>query len=297
MTATNPPDATFPALTIVDLDSFDDVESLDEITRAQLEKANRLYGGTDLTAEQILSAGEGEEERIDPEYLERGRVLDGAGHHIYDVYLYMVDSGTLFVRGSTDVVAQVIQFSADSEDRSLKQALDRALAELRKAPKLDRPKGNNPALDAYEEAVRNSAATQDKKTATKKTATKKTATKKTATKKTAAKKPAARVATGKTAKKASTTGAKKTKTAKAKKAAKPATRKPAAKKPATKKPAAKKTTARKAAPKATASARKPAARKPAAAGKKASGAKAGARKAAPKATARKPAKGGAKRKK
>ena len=203
MTETPKPDATFPTLTIVDLEPVR-LESLDEITRAQLEKANRLYGGSELRAEKILAPldeDDGEAERIDPSYLERGRVLDGGGHHLYDVYLYMVDSGTIFLRGSTDVIAEVIQFGVQSDDPALENALEQALRTMRSS-KAGSRKGGNRAMDAYGAAAAEVLAVADAKAAKKssgKTAGKTTAPRKPAGKRTAPRKPAASKTTAKKA--------------------------------------------------------------------------------------------------
>jgi hypothetical protein len=164
MTRSASPDAPTPALKIVELSPIESVDELDATGRAQLEKASKLYGGMELTAEQILNPGEDEdteeEGRIDPGFLERGRIVDAGGKPLYDVLLYMVDSGTFFAHGTTDVVAEVIQMSVECSDKGLHQALSKALADRPK--KQPRRGAQRSPLAAYEEAMAAALADQKK---------------------------------------------------------------------------------------------------------------------------------------
>lgn len=109
---------------------------LDAIGKKQLEVANRLYGGTRMTAAAIMKNTGAEEPEGEPQivtsHLERGKVLDAAKKHLYDYLFYNVDSGTFFAKGTTKVVAEVIQFGVTSKDKSLQLALTDAMSPPKK---------------------------------------------------------------------------------------------------------------------------------------------------------------------
>lgn len=104
---------------------------LDEITAAQLVEANRLYGGMVIGAEDILKNTGAEEPEGEPQIeanrLERRAVLDASGQHVFDLLTYNVDAGTFFEKGTTRVVAEIIQFDVHSKDRSLAMGLSQML--------------------------------------------------------------------------------------------------------------------------------------------------------------------------
>jgi hypothetical protein len=203
------------------------VEELNPIEREQLRVAGKYYDGDDRPVEDRLAGGvvEGDGSLFDTELW---KVIDG-DQHLYDVWLYMGDSGTFFRAGTTEDVAMVIQCGLECEDRELRAQLGPAMVEARLLPPSDASyeefagmlaaQGGGLAGDEPEQA------TPEKTKKTVKPAAKKPAAKKPAVKKPAAKKPAAK---------------------------KPAAKKPAAKKPAGKKAPAKKAAAKKPAKKAAA---------------------------------------------
>lgn len=133
-----------PKLTLGDRAPLRTLADLDEVAQAQLVEANRRYGGTTMTAAAIMNnTGEEEPEgapQIETPHLERGRVLDAKGNHLYDVLLYNVDAGTVFEAGSTRVVADVVQADVQAADQALALGLTQALAggKKRRAPRLPR---------------------------------------------------------------------------------------------------------------------------------------------------------------
>ncbi len=108
--------------------------ALDELTptqQAQLAAAGKLYDGRDLPAADRISVEGSDETGFDQSFrgfLELCELLDGAGTPAYDAVLYMVDSGTIFRAGTTDVVAQIVQCGIECADPSLEKELEVALA-------------------------------------------------------------------------------------------------------------------------------------------------------------------------
>lgn len=98
-------------------------------------------------------------------------VADAKGAHVYDLWEYMGDSGCLFRAGTTKVVAEIVQGSAQCDDAALSDAVEIVMRQ--KAPK--------PAVKVVA-----------KKTAAKKKPAAKAAKKVAATKKAVKKSPARR---------------------------------------------------------------------------------------------------------
>lgn len=149
-------------LTIPDLAPVAGLDALDDIARAQLEVASRLYGGVSYTAEEVFAVTEDElddGDRIAPDFLERGRVLDADGTHLYDLLFYNVDSGSFFAKGTTDVVAEIIQFGVHCSEKELEQALERAFRGRPKPAPGSGPTGS--PLSAYRDAVEQAIGSAD----------------------------------------------------------------------------------------------------------------------------------------
>jgi hypothetical protein len=101
---------------------------LDATARKQLEAANRRYGGHKMTTREIFAAQAQEGEVILPRLTERLTVEDDNKKHVYDVWLYMGDSGTVFKAGRTVVVAEIVQGGLECKSLALKLALKAVLA-------------------------------------------------------------------------------------------------------------------------------------------------------------------------
>lgn len=90
--------------------------------RRQLRVAGKLYDGQDLPARRRIASD-------DPEECFGGFLtlwdVEVGGVHLYDAFVYAVDSGTVFRRGTTEVVAERIQFHF--ETRVTGEGLTRAL--------------------------------------------------------------------------------------------------------------------------------------------------------------------------
>jgi len=113
------------------------LDQLDPIRRRQLEIANGLYGGEEESIAVIFGRDEDEEvdERIMPSLTELRSIVDLDGRPVYDAWLYMGDSGTVFVAGTEQVVAEVIQCGIETKDAELKASLRDVLA-WKPAPEL-----------------------------------------------------------------------------------------------------------------------------------------------------------------
>jgi hypothetical protein len=121
-------------------------KELSPTTQAQLRAAGKLYDGNDLPAEERLSPdrehGDGEDEGSFLGLLEIWDVeVDGEVR--YDALLYMGDSGTVFRRGTQEVVAERIQTYFEGKDKALSKEMQQAYhaaqkqfkAELKAGPK------------------------------------------------------------------------------------------------------------------------------------------------------------------
>lgn len=79
------------------------IEALSGSERRQLRVAGKLYDGRNLPAERRIA---------DESFVEFLALWDVEvnGVHCYDAFVYAVDSGTVFRRRTTEVVAERIQF-------------------------------------------------------------------------------------------------------------------------------------------------------------------------------------------
>ncbi|MEO8799706.1 MAG: hypothetical protein ABI551_17565, partial [Polyangiaceae bacterium] len=90
-----------PQLTLTAIVDVRQLSEIDKLAQKQLVEANRRYGGSVMTAEAIFrNTGEEEPEgdapQIETRDLQRGKVVDAAGKHLYDFFFYNADSGTFF---------------------------------------------------------------------------------------------------------------------------------------------------------------------------------------------------------
>jgi hypothetical protein len=83
------------------------VADLQPIEREQLRIAGRGYDGHDLAAKDRLAAN-GKETSF-ARFVELRTVVDAEHVPLYDVWTYMVDSGSIFVAGTTREIGGVAQ--------------------------------------------------------------------------------------------------------------------------------------------------------------------------------------------
>ncbi len=101
------------------------VFELNDSQRRQLERAGALYDGQQLSASRRLTPG-GDEHSFHG-YLKIVELGDGQGKHVFDLFEYNVDSGSIFKAGTTDEVAGIIQFGLECTEPKLKEALQLVL--------------------------------------------------------------------------------------------------------------------------------------------------------------------------
>ncbi len=98
-------------------------ESVGELTARQKEQlvvAGELYDGEHLSAEERLSNGGQETSFLG--LVEVWDVMEG-GVLVYEAWFTMVDSGTFFRAGTTEAIAEVIQFGLECNDEELLEEL------------------------------------------------------------------------------------------------------------------------------------------------------------------------------
>ncbi|MFF5231427.1 hypothetical protein [Dactylosporangium sp. NPDC000521] len=112
-----------------------DAGGLSPVEREQLRAAGRLYDGEDLDAEARLVDDEDDESSFRG-FCSLWRVVDGDEPR-FDAWLYQVDSGTIFRAGTTEVVAEVIQFGLECGDPDVRRELGPAMVAAGILPKSD----------------------------------------------------------------------------------------------------------------------------------------------------------------
>lgn len=115
-----------------------DIQSVDDLSaseRDQLVAAGKAWDGEARSAEERLEPG-GEEGPSFHGFCQLWRVADGE-RHLYDAWFYMVDSGTIFKAGTTEVVAEIIQFGLECRDPATRTELGMAMVEAKLLPTVD----------------------------------------------------------------------------------------------------------------------------------------------------------------
>jgi hypothetical protein len=112
-----------------------DAAGLSPVEREQLRAAGRLYDGEDLDAEARLADDDNDEASFRG-FCTLWRVVDGDEAR-FDAWLYQVDSGTLFRAGTTEVVAEVIQFGLECSDPEVRRELGPAMVAAGILPRSD----------------------------------------------------------------------------------------------------------------------------------------------------------------
>jgi hypothetical protein len=118
----------------MDQREIDGAGGLSDVERAQLHEAGLRYDGADIDAETRLADGGDEESFLG--FCTLWRVGE-AGDVRYDAWLYMVDSGTVFRAGTTEVVAEIVQFGLECTDPAVRGDLGPAMVEAGLLPRAD----------------------------------------------------------------------------------------------------------------------------------------------------------------
>lgn len=102
------------------------LEDFNATQRKQLEVCARLYFCGEQPLEYRFGPDDGRERFLIFELWD----VEQDGEHKYDAFLYNGDSGTVFAHGTTDVVAEMIQFHFDeAREPGLDEALQEAYKE------------------------------------------------------------------------------------------------------------------------------------------------------------------------
>ncbi len=121
----------------VDARAITSIDQLTEIQQQQLAVAGRKYDGADRPAADRLAGDEPEsEEGSFLGFCDHWRVVDG-DQHLFDAWIYNVDSGTIFRADTTEVVAEIIQFGLECEDDAIAEQLGAAMVACRLLPQGD----------------------------------------------------------------------------------------------------------------------------------------------------------------
>ena len=102
--------------------------SLDDLTpleQAQLAVAGERYDGEALPAAARIPHADGDDD-VMLSSLTVVDLHDASGEVRYVAWTYCVDAGTVFAAGTTDVLAEVIQFGLSCPDPALAAALSAA---------------------------------------------------------------------------------------------------------------------------------------------------------------------------
>lgn len=116
-------------------------DSLTPLQAAQVALSGRLYDGEDLPAERRLSADvDGDADGDDDEgvlhFCELWDVVaDGVPR--YEAWFYQADSGSIFLAGTTEVVAEVIQCGLECPDPERRLELGAAMVRAGLLPASD----------------------------------------------------------------------------------------------------------------------------------------------------------------
>jgi hypothetical protein len=112
---------------LIDRQAITSIDQLAEVQQQQLAAAGKRYDGNDLPAGARLAGDPDTDEGSFGGFVALWKGVDGDAH-LYDVWLYNVDSGTIFRAGTTEVVAEVIQFGLECSDEAIAAELGPALA-------------------------------------------------------------------------------------------------------------------------------------------------------------------------
>ncbi|GIH08458.1 hypothetical protein Rhe02_65250 [Rhizocola hellebori] len=124
------------ALQFVDRTEVRSIDQLSEVQREQLRLSGVAYDGQDLPAQARLAEGSVDEGPSFLGFCEHWRIVDG-DRYAFDAWMYMVDSGTFFRAGTTEQVAEIIQFGLECDDPQLRLQLGAAMVQAQQLPKAD----------------------------------------------------------------------------------------------------------------------------------------------------------------
>ncbi|MEZ4466496.1 MAG: hypothetical protein R3F60_08515 [bacterium] len=135
-------------LRFTDRRAITSVDDLTALQAEQLRQAGIEYDGEDLPAVARL-ADDDDEETSFLGYCHFARLVDG-DQHLYDAWLYMVDSGTFFRAGTTEAVGGIIQFGLEVDDPAIEAEIGPAMVAAGLLPRSDSAYGRHAAALAVQ---------------------------------------------------------------------------------------------------------------------------------------------------
>ncbi|MER5641094.1 hypothetical protein ABT095_29595 [Kitasatospora sp. NPDC002227] len=110
-------------------------DSLTPVQAEQVALSGRLYDGESLPAGRRLSEDDGDEAVLN--FCELWDVVDDDGVLLYEAWFYQVDSGSIFLAGTTEVVAEIIQCGLECPDPERRSELGVAMVRAGLLPASD----------------------------------------------------------------------------------------------------------------------------------------------------------------
>jgi hypothetical protein len=105
-------------------------DDLTKIHKKQLEKSGKLYGAEEYPLDERIPFFASDSEQAKDEsdlnfakQLTIHIIVDEKGNHLYDAFLYMTESGTIFKAKKIEVIATIEQGSLSCTDSALKKSL------------------------------------------------------------------------------------------------------------------------------------------------------------------------------
>lgn len=135
-------------LTLLDVRKPTRIDELSPEDQAQLLVAGKRYHGKTTSLEDLLNAKVEDSGLFDLSVLSIG---DAKGKHVYDGWLYMVDSGCFFAKGKTRVVAERVQRAIECKNEKLGDAFEtllRAPLDPSPAPRAKEPSAKKKPAEA-----------------------------------------------------------------------------------------------------------------------------------------------------
>jgi hypothetical protein len=86
----------------------------------QLVEMGRTYDQEKLSAAERLASDDGKSLVI-------REIADAKGKHVYDAFSWLADDGCVFAKGTTQIVAEMVQHTVQCKDKSLQAGLQRAI--------------------------------------------------------------------------------------------------------------------------------------------------------------------------
>ncbi len=116
-----PPQA--PVLTVGGRLEPRQASDLTDIQQQQLVMSAGHYDGREMTADELLDPEPEDEEASFYGFVKLLTLVEASGKPVYDAWIYMTDSGSIYRAGTTELVAEIIQLGVECNDPRLRDGL------------------------------------------------------------------------------------------------------------------------------------------------------------------------------